>query len=246
MYVLAIQFDIHGKDYNMKKITIKGMNEQVPALVVGCMRQAGFTDKPFSPEQMNHFIHTAVENGANFFDHADIYGLGNAEKVFGQALAGDSSIRREDLIIQDKCGIQRGYYDSSKEHIIEAVEGSLKNLQTDYLDILLLHRPEALFEPEEVAEAFDILHKAGKVKYFGVSNYRSRQIDLLQKYTDQKLIVNQMELSIVHSGMIAQGMEANMTTINASDRDGQILDYCRYNDITAETLQAGQYISIPE
>lgn len=219
----------------MKQISIKGFSQKVPALVVGCMRQAGFTDQPFSAAQMNHFIHTAVENGANFFDHADIYGLGNAEKVFGEAWSSDPNLRREDLIIQDKCGICRGYYDSSKEHIIEAVEGSLRNLKTDYLDILLLHRPDALIEPEEVAEAFDLLEKSGKVRAFGVSNYRSYQIQLLQKYMNQKLIVNQMEMSIVHSGMIAQGMESNMTTENAADRDGQIIDFCRYNDITIQT-----------
>lgn len=238
----------------MKKTVLRKTGQEVPAVIVGCMRQAGFTEHPFSAQQMNHFMHTAVENGANYFDHSDIYGLGRSEEVFGEAMKlSGSSFRREDLIIQSKCGIQRGFYDSSKEHILEAVDGSLKRLQTEYLDVLLLHRPDALIEPEEVAGAFERLYDSGKVRNFGVSNYTPGQIALLQKYLKQDLIINQMECSIVHSGMITFGIEANMTTEGSVNHDGGILDYCRLNDITIQTwspfqisLYGGTFIDNPE
>jgi len=237
----------------MKKIVIRKTGQTVPAVVIGCMRQAGFTDHPFSPQQMNRFIHTAVENGANYFDHADIYGFGRAETVFGEAMALSSSLRREDLILQSKCGIRQGCFDSSKEHILEAADGILQRLQTDYLDVLLLHRPDALIEPEEVAAAFDQLYNSGKVRHFGVSNYTPGQISLLQRYLEQELIINQMELSIVHSGMISFGIEANMTSRGSVDHDGGILDYCRLHDITMQnwspfqiSLNAGSFIDSPE
>jgi len=237
----------------MKTVRIKKMNKEMPAVVVGCMRQAGFTDRPFTPQEMNHFIHTAVENGANYFDHADIYGMGRAELVFGEALAlKDSSLKREDLIIQSKCGIRREFYDSSKEHILQSVDGILERLQTEYLDVLLLHRPDSLIEPEEVAEAFDELYKNGKVRNFGVSNYTPGQIELLQKYAKQELAVNQMECSIVHAGMISSGIEANMTSSGSVDHDGGVLDYCRLKDITIQTwspfqisLHDGTFIDNP-
>ena len=218
----------------MKKIGIRGFETEQPAVVVGCMRQAGFTDHPFSAQEMNHFIHTALEEGANYFDHADIYGIGRAEQVFGEAVAMDPSIRREDLVIQSKCGICRGYYDSSKEHILEAADGILGRLGTDYLDVLLLHRPDALIEPEEVAEAFDALSVSGKVRHFGASNCTPLQISLLEKYLGQELVINQMEMSVVHAGMVAQGVEANMTTPGSADHDGEILNYCRLHGITMQ------------
>ena len=234
----------------MKKTLLRKTEQTVPAVVIGCMRQAGFSDDPFTPQQMNHFIHTAVENGANYFDHADIYGLGRSESVFGEALKlSGASLKRDQLILQSKCGIRRGCYDSSKKHILEAVDGILNRLQTDYLDVLLLHRPDALIEPEEVAEAFDQLYETGKVRNFGVSNYTPGQIALLQKYLKQELIINQMECSIVHSGMITFGIEANMTSDGSVDHDGGILDYCRLHDITLQawspfqiSLKGGTFI----
>ena len=234
----------------MKQIKIQSMNgREVPAVIVGCMRQAGFTDNPFSPEEMRAFIDKAVENDAIYFDHADIYGIGRAEEVFGKAMALDPAIRREDLILQSKCGIQNGFFDSSKEHILEAVDGILERLQTEYLDVLLLHRPDALIEPEEVAEAFDLLESSGKVRYFGVSNYTPGQIELLKTCVKQDLVFNQMECSIVHAGMITQGIEANMTTEGSFDHDGDILNYCRKNGITMQawspfqiSLRAGSFI----
>ena len=238
----------------MKKIKIRKTGQEVPALIVGCMRQAGFTAQPFDAQQMNHFIHTAVENGANYFDHADIYGMGRSESVFGEAMAlSRTSLKREDLIIQSKCGIRRGFFDSSRDHILEAVDGILERLQTEYLDALLLHRPDALIEPEEVAEAFDKLFQAGKVRHFGVSNYTPGQIALLQKYVEQDLVINQMECSIVHSGMITFGIEANMKTPGSVDHDGGILDYCRLHDITLQawspfqiSLHDGAFIDSPD
>lgn len=211
------------------KSTVFGKILSVPSVIVGCMRLNQMT-----PAQMNHFIHFALERGAFHFDHADIYGGGMSETVFGNALHGDASIRREDLIIQTKCGICKGYYDLSKEHIVSSVETSLRRLQTEYLDILLLHRPDALVEPEEVAAAFDELEASGKVRRFGVSNHRPMQIELLKKYVRQPLEGNQLQLSIPVSNMIAAGMEANMDTPGSVDHDGSVLDYCRLNDITIQ------------
>ena len=132
----------------MKEIVLGTTGKKIPAIVVGCMR---LSDKNVS--EMQSFLHTALDQGAYFFDHADIYGGGQSETIFGEALAKDTSIKREELFLQSKCGIRQGFFDFSKEHIIGSVDGILKRLQTDYLDALLLHRPDALVEPEEVAVA---------------------------------------------------------------------------------------------
>ena len=166
---------------------------------------------------------------------------GECEKLFGQALS-NMNINREDIVLQSKCGIIPGVmYDFSKEHIINSVDGTLKRLGTDYLDILLLHRPDALVEPEEVAQAFDILESSGKVRHFGVSNQKPMQMELLQKYVRQKLVVNQIQYSIPFSNIVANGMEVNMLTDGAIDRDGSVLDYCRLKDITIQTWSPFQY-----
>lgn len=213
----------------MKKINLGQTNIKAPSIVVGCMR---LNEK--SKEEMNAFIHSALDMDLNFFDHADIYGGGQSESIFGEAIHDDTSIKREDLIIQSKCGIRSGYYDLSKDHIIKSVDESLARLHTDYLDILLLHRPDALVEPEEVAAAFDELMAAGKVRSFGVSNHKPMQIELLKKYVKQPLHINQMQLSIPVSNMIANGMEVNMDSAGSVDHDGSVLDYCRLNDITIQ------------
>ena len=179
----------------------------------------------------------------NFFDHGDIYGGGRCEELFGKALK-LTGIKREDLWIQSKCGIVRGVmYDLSKEHILASVDGILKRLNTEYLDSLLLHRPDALLEPEEVAAAFDELERTGKVRHFGVSNMKPMQIELLKKCVEQPLAVNQLQLSAVHSSMIGNGMEVNMLTNGAIDRDGSVLDYCRLKDITIQAWSPLQYRS---
>ncbi len=211
----------------MKQISIGG--QAVPAVITGCMRLADF-----DRQRMNHFIHTSLELGLNFFDHADIYGGGRSETLFGQAMKDDPTLRREDMFLQSKCGIRPGRYDLSKTYLLEAVDGILSRLQTPYLDFLLLHRPDALVEPEEVAEAFDILEKSGKVRSFGVSNHKPMQIELLKKYVRQPLLINQLQFSIPVSNMVANGMEVNMDTPGATDRDGSVLDYCRLQDITIQ------------
>lgn len=198
----------------------------VPPVAVGCMRINSKTK-----DELGRFIHSAMDMGLNHFDHADVYGGGACESAFGEVLACDKSLKREDMIIQSKCGIRRGYYDHSKEYILESVNGILDRLGTDYLDVLLLHRPDALTEPEEIAEAFDKLSSSGKVRAFGVSNYRPMQIELLRKYVGREIIINQLQFSIPASNMISSGLEANMDTPGAVDRDGCALDYCRLNDI---------------
>lgn len=220
----------------MKKVTLGQTGLQVPAIVAGCMRL-----NSLDAAAAAKYIENAVAHGVNFFDHADIYGGGECEALFGKALA-MAGLKREEVFIQTKCGIVPGVmYDLSKEHIIASAEQSLKRLHTDYLDALLLHRPDALVEPEEVAEAFDILKESGKVRYFGVSNMKPMQIELLKKYAAQPLTVNQLQLSAAHSSMIANGMEVNMQTSGAADRDGSVLDYCRLTDMTIQAWSPFQY-----
>ena len=149
--------------------------------------------------------------------------------------------KREKIILQSKCGIDRGLYDFSKEHILTAVDGILSRLNTDYLDVLLLHRPDALCEPEEVAEAFDALKSSGKVRNFGVSNHNPGQIALLSKYLHTPIVANQMQLSIAFCGMISEGINVNNENDRACVRDGGILDYCRLNDITIQPWSPFQY-----
>jgi len=197
-------------------------------IAVGCMRMDYLT-----LDQAEKFIRTAMELGANFFDHADIYGDGACESIFAKAIQMNPAIR-EKMILQTKCGIREGMFDFSKQHILEAVDGSLKRLQTDYLDVLLLHRPDALVEPEEVAEAFDILSDSGKVKHFGVSNQKPMQIELLKSYVRQPLLANQLQLSITNATMISNGINVNMENAAAVDRDGSVLDYCRLHGMTVQ------------
>lgn len=228
----------------MKQVSLGNSGMAVPAVIVGCMR-LGELDR----QSLNHFIQAALDQGANYFDHADIYGWaagpGACEEHFGAAVHGDPSIRREDLILQSKCGIQRGYYDSSKEHILRSVDGILKRLRTDYLDVLLIHRPDALVEPEEVAAAFDELERSGKVRHFGVSNHRPMQIELLKRYVRQPLEANQLQFSLPVSNMVAGGLEVNMETPGAADRDGSVLDYARLHDMTIQAWSPFQAPSRP-
>lgn len=218
----------------MKKIKFGPTEQEVPAVVLGCMRIR-------SADNAQEIIETSVDQGITFFDHADIYGEGLCEEIFGSALQ-KSTLNRNDLFIQSKCGIVPGkMYDFSKEHIIESVEGSLARLQTDYLDALLLHRPDTLFEPEEVAEAFYLLEKQGKVKYFGVSNQNPGQINLLKSAVSQPLVANQLQFGIKHTEMIDQGLHVNMNDGFAIDRDGGILEYSRLNKMTIQAWSPYQY-----
>lgn len=219
----------------MRKILLGKSGLQVPAVAVGCMRLTGLSKK-----EADIFVHTALDLGANFFDHADIYGGGRCEEIFAEAVGMSASVR-EKLLLQSKCGIREGMYDFSKEHILSAVDGILKRLKTDYLDVLLLHRPDALMEPEEVAEAFDKLQSAGKVRHFGVSNQNPMQIALLQKYLKQPICANQLQLSVANANMITQGLHVNMCDDGAVNRDGSVLDFCRLNDITIQPWSPFQY-----
>lgn len=218
----------------MKQIQLGASSQMVSSVILGCMRINGAKD----PVKV---IETAYDNGINFFDHADIYGGGECESIFADALA-KTSLKREDLFIQTKCGIVPGVmFDFSKKHIIESVEGSLQRLKMDYVDALLLHRPDTLVVPSEVAEAFDELEKSGKVRHFGVSNQKPMQIDLLKKYVKQPLLANQLQFGLKHSGMIDQGIHVNMTDDGSVDHDGSVLDYSRLNDMTIQAWSPYQY-----
>ncbi len=219
----------------MNKVKIAKCDLDASEIALGCMRIADLT-KP----EIATLIQTALDEGINFFDHADIYGGGQSEAKFAEALNMNASMR-EKMILQSKCGIRQGSFDFSKGHILEAVDGILKRLQTDYLDILLLHRPDTLVEPEEVAEAFTILEDSGKVKYFGVSNQNPMQIELLSKFVKQPLIINQLQMSITNTGMIDAGINVNMKIDSSIDRDGSILDYCRLKEITIQPWSPFQY-----
>ncbi|GIP42445.1 aldo/keto reductase [Paenibacillus sp. J45TS6] len=219
----------------MRTMKLGSSSLEVPVIAVGCMR-INSLDKAGA----EHFVQTALEEGANFFDHADIYGGGECEEIFADAIHMNDDIR-EKIILQSKCGIRNGMFDFSKEHILDSVDRILARLKTDYLDTLLLHRPDALVEPEEVAEAFDLLESSGKVRHFGVSNLNPMQIELLKKYVKQPLIANQLQLSITNTTMISSGINVNMNNEAAVNRDGSILDYCRLHDITIQPWSPFQY-----
>ena len=226
----------------MKTIELAGTGISASNVVLGLMRIADKSD-----DEVRELVKTARDAGIDFIDHADVYGneMHGCERRFAEAMQLTSSQRAE-LTIQTKCGIVREgpYFDFSYERIIESVNGSLDALETDFIDILLLHRPDALVEPEEVARAFDELESAGKVRAFGVSNHTPRQIDLLKKYVKQPIVANQLQLSITHSPIVAQGVAANMSGQDQSVTldGGGIVDYCRLNDITIQAwspFQAG-------
>ena len=223
----------------MKKINVINGPKEIPAIILGCMRMPSLSVK-----EAETIIDTALGLGINFFDHATCYGRGEAETRFGDAFA-NIKIRREDVFIQSKCGLcfERNEFDWTKENIIESTDAILKRLKLDYLDSLLLHRPDLIFEPEQVAEAFDILEKSGKVRYFGVSNVPTMQMELLKKYVKQPLVFNQLQFSLDQSQLIDQALYVNnLTTEHSIDRDNGTLDYCRLHDITIQAwspLQKG-------
>ncbi|AIQ32346.1 MULTISPECIES: aldo/keto reductase family oxidoreductase [Paenibacillus] len=219
----------------VKRINVANGALEVAEISLGCMRIADL-----SPQEADVHIHSALEAGIDFFDHADIYAAGKAEEVFGDVLAASPGMR-EQLLIQTKCGIRNGFFDFSKEHIVSSVENSLKRLKTDYVDVLLLHRPDTLMEPEEVAEAFDQLESRGLVKHFGVSNQNPLQIELLKKNVKQPLLFNQLQLSVMVTGMIDSGINVNMTNSGSVVHDGGILEYSRLHDMTIQPWSPFQY-----
>ncbi|MDQ1532001.1 MAG: hypothetical protein QOE37_2106 [Microbacteriaceae bacterium] len=215
----------------MKTLSLPGIDVPASNIILGLMRIQSLSDS-----EVQQLIGAAREVGINFFDHADVYGSGphGCEQRFGEAIRFTPS-EREQVLIQSKVGIRDGFWDFSKEHILESVDESLAALRTDYLDILLLHRPDTLMEPEEIAEAFDTLSAAGKVRHFGVSNQTPGQVELLKRSLNQPIFINQVQLSITHAALLAQGVAANMAGLDQSiDRDNGILEYSRLNGITLQ------------
>ncbi len=226
----------------MKILNIPKGPRNVSAIVQGCMRMPAL-----SKEDAAKVIRTAYDCGINFYDHATCYGEnGEAEKRFAEAFP-LTGIKREDIFIQSKCGLcfDRNEFDWTKENILSSVDDSLKRLNIEYLDALLLHRPDVLYDPEDVADAFNILEHAGKVRHFGVSNLVPMQIELLKKYVKQPLVFNQVQLSLEQSQLIDQALYMNNKTTEFSvNRDGNALDYCRLHDITIQAwspLQIGMF-----
>ena len=230
----------------MKQIPIKNSDLTASAIGYGCMRIGGSWDEnPVSSEQYStadKALNTAIEQGITLFDHADIYCRGKAETVFGKWLSENPGMR-ESMVLQTKCGIRPtwdgngqyvGRYDFSYEHIISSVERSLKRLQTDRLEILLLHRHDVLMEGEEVARAFEELKRSGKVRFFGVSNHNAASMQLLQSYLPFKLVANQLEFNLIHNTLIDQAVTSNISPNFENQRSEGTLEYCTMNAVTVQ------------
>lgn len=231
----------------MKQQILGGSTTTVSRIGMGCMHWAELTDAAAT-----QLLQEVLDLGVNFFDHADIYGAGQAEKRFGTAWR-QLGVARDRLIVQSKCGICRGYYDNSPEHIVRAVHESLRRLRTDYLDVLLLHRPDVLSNPEMIAEAFERLHRSGTVRYFGVSNHNVAQMAFLQQSLPDGLAVNQLQLSLAHTALIDSGLHVNTRNEQATDRDGGILAYCQLHRVSVQAwsplqidLQQGTFLNHPK
>jgi predicted oxidoreductase len=233
----------YGED--MQTQTLGSSDLQITRIAYGCMPLGGTWDTAPLTDQTRHKAMTAVraalDQGINFFDHADIYCRGKSEEVFSTIWQQVPSLRQK-IVLQSKCGIRfendvpggaPSRYDFSYEHIIDAVEGSLKRLQTDYLDVLLLHRPDPLVEPEEVARAFDELHQAGKVRWFGVSNETAAEMELLRHYLNQPIVANQVAFNVIHTHMLDEGVLFNQYNPRLSRNEGTI-EYCRLHNITLQ------------
>jgi predicted oxidoreductase len=221
----------------MRTINVGPGALSVSELSLGCMRINDMENKA-----VDNLIQTSLDVGINFFDHADIYGKGKSEEVFAASVK-RLGLKRESMLLQSKVGIRpdKGMFDFSKDHILSATDGILKRLNTDYLDVLLLHRPDALVEPHEVAEAFGILRASGKVRHFGVSNQNPYLIELLQRAVNTKLLFNQLQLSVMFTPMIDATIHMNNKDEAAVVRDGGTLDYCRLNDITIQAWSPFQF-----
>ena len=233
----------------MKMIKLGNTDLEVPVIGLGCMRLT-----ELERWDIPKYIWHCISLGVNFFDHADVYREGECERLFGESLK-EIGIPRDQVILQSKCGIvPRVMYDSSYENIIRSVDGTLQRLGTDYLDVLLLHRPDALVEPEEVARAFDELKSSGKVRYFGVSNTTPMEMELLKKYMKQPLVLNQLQFSLEQSQLVDQAIYLNNKTTDMSfARDDSVLDYCRLHDITIQAwsplqhgMISGSFIDNPD
>lgn len=241
----------------MKTYLLPNTDLHITRLAYGCMSLAGWdANAPTHVDRKRAaaMVEAALELDINFFDTADIYGRGKCDTVFGEALKQIPGAR-DSVYIQTKCGIRvagdpagtPGRYDYSYEHILESVDGSLRRLQTDHIDVLLLHRPDALVEPQEVARAFDRLQQAGKVRHFGVSNHTPMQIELLKTAVRQPLVANQVEFNLLHSNLAEVGIFTNQLTARYTAADG-LLDYCRLHNILVQAwspVASGRLIDPP-
>lgn len=229
----------------MKTQTLGVSDISATRIAYGCMPLGGTWDnQPLSEatrKEAVNIVRAALDQGINFYDHADIYCLGKSEEAFS-AIWQTAPALRSKIYLQSKCGIRFAgdptsgaphRFDFSYEHILRSVEGCLKRLKTDYLDILLLHRPDPLVEPEEVASAFYELHKAGKVRWFGVSNHTAAQLELLRRYLDQPLVANQVAYNVVHTHMLDEGIVYNQDNPRLARNEGTI-EYCRLHNITLQ------------
>lgn len=222
----------------MKYIPFGQEKRELSEIILGMMR---ISDK--SVKEVEELVETALSVGINTFDLADIYGGGRCEELLGQVLNNRSDLR-EKMWIQSKCGIrieEFTYFDFSKDYILESVDGILKRLQVDYLDSLLLHRPDALMEVDQVAEAFDILHKSGKVRDFGVSNQNPMMMELLKKEVKQPLSINQLQLSAAFTPGFEAGFHVNMEGDKAAVRDSSVFEYCKLNDMVIQAWSVLQF-----
>ena len=227
----------------MRQIKIGNTNFSGSAIALGIMRMNKLT-----VDEAVKVLETAHETGINYIDSADVYGHGKSEEIFGEALQ-KSSLKRDDFYIQSKTGIYENpeldykttRYDFSKKYLINAVDGILSRMRIDYLDSLLLHRPDALMDPAEIAAAFDELQRDGKVRHFGVSNFNPMQVDLLQSGVSQRLLINQLQLSVMHTGPIDFNIHTNMTDERSIDHDRGVLDYSRLHNMTVQAWSPFQY-----
>lgn len=210
--------------------------QEVSQVALGCMRIAGISEK-----EADAALDAALEIGINFFDHANIYGGGGGAETAFTASAKRLGIKREDMILQSKVGIDQGMFNFDKEHMLTEVDGILKRLETDYIDILLLHRPDTLIEPDEVGEAFDRLQESGKVRAFGVSNMNPLQMELLKTGIDEKIVANQLQFGLLHTALIDEGFTVNMMWDASTMRSGGTLEYCRINDIRIQAWSPLQW-----
>lgn len=231
----------------MKNVALGNTSLKASAVALGIMRMASL-----NVDDAAKVLDTVADNGVNFIDSADIYGNGKSEEIFGQALK-KASVKREDLIIQSKGGIvldsKRSHgdlvfgqrYDFDKQHLLDAVDGILQRMGIDYLDFFLLHRPDPLMEPDQVAAAFDELQAAGKVRHFGVSNCNPMQVDLIQSAVSQRLMVNQLQFGVMHTGAIDFGLHVNMSDAGSVNHDGEMIEYSRLHNMTIQAWSPYQY-----
>lgn len=222
----------------MRYITLGQDDKELSEIVLGMMR---IKDK--SVREVEDLVETALSVGINAFDLADIYGLGRCEELLGLVLKNRPDLR-EKMWIQSKCGIrieEFTYFDFSKDYIIKSVDGILQRLKIDHLDSLLLHRPDALMESNQVAEAFDLLYKQGKVRNFGVSNQNPMMMELLKKDVKQPLAVNQLQLSAAFTPGFESGFHVNMEDSQAAMRDGSIFEYCQLHDVVIQAWSVLQF-----